>query len=416
MSFWFVFLTAFILSVLFTPAAIAIAPKIGAIDIPKDGRRMHTKPIPRFGGLAIFIGTTAGLLATVFFAMPMYHRYFLEAYPGAEFLPQPVSKMIGVIAGGVLIYILGVVDDLKGLPAKGKLAGQIVCAAVAYYFGVRINFVTNHFSPMEDHIFFAGALSAFLTILWIVGITNTVNLIDGLDGLAAGIAAIASLCLAYTAYIHGAYLTAFAMLALAGGALGFLPYNFHPAKIFMGDGGSLFLGYMLAVLSIVGPVKGATVLAMIAPVLVLGVPIFDTGFAILRRIANKRPIMEADKGHLHHRLMAAGFGQRRTVLSLYGISGVMGLAAVLFSRDLFVEMGGLVAIAAMYIYIFLTDANHWKLSLKAVPADSETGDAGAAEGTAPEAAVLKGADPEQAVPEESEPIITVMESDGSDDE
>ncbi|MCI8631601.1 MAG: undecaprenyl/decaprenyl-phosphate alpha-N-acetylglucosaminyl 1-phosphate transferase, partial [Firmicutes bacterium] len=227
MAFWLVFLTAFVLALVFTPIAIKIAPKIGAVDIPKDSRRMHTKPVPRFGGLAIFIGTTAALIFTVYIAMPMYQKYFSEAFPGAEFIEQPVPKMTGIIIGGVLIYILGVVDDLKGMPAKVKLLGQLVCGGVAYYFGVRINFVTNHFSVLEDHIFFSGAVSLIFTLIWIAGITNTVNLIDGLDGLAAGISSIASLCLAYTAYIHGAYLTAFAMLALAGGALGFLPYNFH---------------------------------------------------------------------------------------------------------------------------------------------------------------------------------------------
>jgi UDP-GlcNAc:undecaprenyl-phosphate GlcNAc-1-phosphate transferase len=255
------------------------------------------------------------------------------------------------------------------MPAKVKLLGQIICASVIFGFGVRISFMTNHLDG--GHSYFGGVSSYIITILWIVGITNTVNLIDGLDGLATGVSAIASLCIAYAAYIHGAYPVCIAMLAIAGGTIGFLPYNFHPAKIFMGDGGSLFLGFMLASLSIVGPVKGATIMAVIMPVLVLGVPIFDTAFAILRRLVNHRPIMEADKGHLHHRLMAAGMGQRRTVMTLYGISAIMGVAAVLFSRDLFVETAGLVAIAAMYIYIFLTDANNWKLEIRAVNVQHE---------------------------------------------
>lgn len=364
-SFLLVFLTALILSLIFSPVAIRLAPKIGAIDVPKDGRRMHTKPIPRFGGLAIFVGTTVGILAAVFVAFPMCEEYFSQNLPHAVLFIPETSKMLGVVAGGVCIYILGIIDDLKGMPAKVKLLGQIACASVAYGFGIRINFMTSHFAG-SSHIFLAGIICYFVTVLWIVGITNTVNLIDGLDGLASGTAAIASLCLAYTAYIHGSYLAAMTFLAVAGGALGFLRFNFHPAKIFMGDGGSLFLGYMLATVSVLGPVKGATVVAMIMPVLVLGVPIFDTGFAILRRLANHRPIMEADKGHLHHRLMAAGFGQRRTVLTLYGISAIMGVASVLLSRDLFVESMGLVATAAMYIYIFLTDASNGRLSLKGV--------------------------------------------------
>jgi len=365
LSFWMVFLTALILSLIFSPIAIKIAPKIGAVDIPKDGRRMHTKPMPRFGGLAIFVGTMAALVVAVYVAFPMCEKYFLGNSQGIELLAQPVSKMPGILIGGILIYVLGVVDDLKGLPAKVKLLGQIICASIVYAFGVRISFVTSVIEG-QTQIFLAGIVCYFVTVIWIVGITNTVNLIDGLDGLAAGTASIASFCLAYISYIHGSYLAAMAFIAIAGGALGFLKSNFHPAKIFMGDGGSLFLGYMLATMSIIGPVKGSTVIAMIGPVLVLGLPIFDTGFAILRRIVNHRPIMEADKGHLHHRLMAAGFGQRRTVLTLYGVSAIMGIASVLFSRDLYVEAMGLVATAAMYIYIFLTDANSGSLSLKGV--------------------------------------------------
>ena len=343
MTLWIAFLTAFVLSLIFTPIAIRIAPKIGAVDIPKDGRRMHTKPMPRFGGLAIFIGTTTAIAVTL----------------------GTVHQFQGIILGGILIYLLGIIDDLKTLSAKVKLVGQIGCASVVYAFGVRISFITNHFGD-GGHNYFGGVTSFLITVIWIVGITNTVNLIDGLDGLATGVSAIASLCIAYATYIHGAYPDTIAMLAIAGGALGFLPFNFHPAKIFMGDGGSLFLGFMLATLSIVGPVKSATIMAVIVPVLVLGLPIFDTAFAILRRLVNHRPIMEPDKGHLHHRLMAAGLGQRRTVMTLYGISGVMGVAAVLFSRDLFVETAGLLAIAAMFIYVFLTDANNWKLEIKAV--------------------------------------------------
>lgn len=366
MVFWIAFLTAFVLSIIFTPMAIKLAPMIGAVDIPKDTRRMHTKPMPRFGGLAIFIGAMASIAWVTWFGWPMLAQEFEQM--GAVILEQPVSHMIGVLLGGVLIYILGVIDDLKGMPAKVKFLGQALIACVPYAFGIRIQFVTNHFGSSfgDTHSYFAGAVCFFITIIWIVGITNTVNLIDGLDGLASGVASISSLCLAYTAYIHGSYLPALAMIALAGGALGFLPFNFHPAKIFMGDGGSLFLGFMLATLSIVGPVKSATIMAVIIPVLVLGLPIFDTAFAIFRRLVNHRPIMEADKGHLHHRLMAAGMGQRRTVLTLYGISGVMGVAAVLFSRDLFVETAGLIGIAAMYIYVFLTDANNWRLQIKAI--------------------------------------------------
>lgn len=328
------FLVAFVLSLVVTPIAIRIAPKIGAIDIPKDDRRMHTKAMPRFGGLAIFLGSTVAMLI------------FLRFDP----------RIITIIVGGTMIYILGVIDDLKNLPAKFKFLGQIIVAVIMYMGDIRIEFITNYFGQGKSEL---GDIFCFIvTILWIVGITNTINLIDGLDGLAAGISAIVALCIAYAAYIHGTYLTAGAMLALAGGALGFLPFNFYPAKIFMGDGGSLYLGFMISTMSVLGTVKSATVVAMIIPVLILGVPIFDTAFAIFRRLINKRPIMEADKGHLHHRLMRLGYGQRRATLMLYGITAIMGVAAVLFSRNLYVEAVGLGAITMMYIYIFLTDASH----------------------------------------------------------
>ena len=331
---WITFVVAFVLAFLSTPLAIKIAPKIGAMDIPKDNRRMHTKAMPRFGGMAIFIGSMVSMLIFLTFD---------------ERIPV-------IMIGGVLIYALGIADDLLNLSARFKFLGQFAIAILMYAFDIRITFITNFFGEGNSQL---GSILCFIiTVFWIVGITNTVNLIDGLDGLAAGTAAIASLSIAYVAYIHGTYLVAGSMLALAGGALGFLPFNFYPSKIFMGDGGSLYLGFMLGTLSILGTVKSATLVAVIIPVLVLGVPIFDTMFAIFRRVVNKRPIMEADKGHLHHRLMGLGYGQRRATLMLYGISAIMGVAAVTYSRGLIVETLGLAGITLMYIYVFLTDIDN----------------------------------------------------------
>lgn len=332
-----IFLTSFVLALMFTPLAIKIAPMIGAIDIPKDNRRMHTKAMPRFGGMAIYIGTVGSMLI---------------------FLPID-EKLIGVIAGGTLIFIVGILDDLRGLSAKVKLISQILCAFILFQFSVRISFINNPFG--EGYYFFPWIVSLIVTVVWIVGITNTINLIDGLDGLAAGVALIASVSIGYIAFIHGRLEVCMAMLAIAGAAMGFLPFNFNPAKIFMGDGGSLFLGFMLAGLSVLSPMKSATMVATVVPVLVLALPIFDTAFAILRRLINRRPIMEADKGHLHHRIMAVGLGQRRTVLTLYGISGVMGVAAILISRDLLIEPALLVLIAATFIYVFITDKSNSSL-------------------------------------------------------
>lgn len=339
-----VFATSFIVALLATPLAIWLAPKIGAVDVPKDERRMHTRPIPRFGGLAIFLGTMVSVLL---------------------YLPSS-EQLWGVIISGTLMYAVGVYDDLKGMPAKVKLAAQIVCACILFEFSIRITGMKNPFAAGGEIMHFPFVLSLFVTVLWIVGITNTINLIDGLDGLAAGISMIACLSIGYTAFLHNRYETCFIMLAIAGADFGFLPYNFNPAKIFMGDGGSLFLGFMLAGVSIMGdtPLKSTTMIATIVPMFVLALPIFDTAFAILRRMINKRPIMEADKGHLHHRIMAVGLGQKRTVLMLYCISGIMGVAAVLMSidprvlvygnrGDLHIESVMLVIIAATLIFVFL---------------------------------------------------------------
>lgn len=340
------FAIAFLVSLAMGPVAIKLAPKIGAMDIPKDTRRMHTKAMPRFGGMAVYIGSIVPLII------------FCGINPSIR----------PVIIGGTLIYILGVVDDLKNLPAKFKFAGQFGVAVLMYAMGLRIRFITNYFA--QGHINFGAALCFCVTVIWIVGITNTINLIDGLDGLAAGTAMISSFCIAYVAYIHGTIngmmIVCLAMLCIAGACLGLLPYNFYPAKIFMGDGGSLFLGFMMATLSVVGPLKRSTIIAVIVPVLVLGIPIFDTFFAILRRLINHRPIMEADKGHLHHRLIQSGYGMRRAVLMLYGISGIMGMSAVLVSRELYKDAIVLMGIALIYLYVFLTDANHKMPQIKAV--------------------------------------------------
>ncbi len=345
------FIVAFLVALASTPLAIRIAPKIGAMDIPRDERRMHTHAMPRFGGMAIFLGTEVSLL------------FFLSGN----------SKILPVIIGGAMIYALGVWDDLKNLGAHLKFGIEVGVAILMYAMGLRIEFITNYFG--EGTLKFGVVICFIVTILWIVGITNTINLVDGLDGLAAGMAAIASLSVAYVAYIHGdrfgMLIVCAGMMAVAGGALGFLPYNFYPAKIFMGDGGSLFLGFMIASMSVVGPLKRSTILAVVVPVLVMGIPIFDTFFAIIRRLVNRKPIMQADRGHLHHHLMASGYGQRRAVLMLYGISAIMGMSAVLVSRELYKDAGVLIIIAIMYIYVFLTDPNHKMPHIKAVNVEKD---------------------------------------------
>ncbi|MDD2573837.1 MAG: MraY family glycosyltransferase [Bacillota bacterium] len=304
------FVAALAISFAATPFIKKLAVRIGAIDVPKDDRRVHDKPIPRLGGLAIYIGFLAVVLTMVPYS----------------------TKVLGILAGATLIVILGVVDDIKPLPSKLKLLVQIVAAVILAASGVRVEWVTNPFDSV-DGMAYLSYFSYPITIFWVVGVTNTLNLIDGLDGLAAGIASIAALTLLAVSIMNGHTTVVIYTAALAGAAIGFLPYNFNPAKIFMGDTGSTFLGFVLAAVSIEGAIKGAATLAIAIPILALGLPIFDTAFAIIRRAVNGKPIMEADKGHLHHRLLALGLSQKQVVFTLYAISAFLGLGAIVITQD-----------------------------------------------------------------------------------
>ena len=338
---WGPFVVALVVAAAVTPFAIWAAPRLGIMDVPKDERRVHKKPMPRFGGIAIYLGIMVSLL--------------IFAVKDEDF--------IAVMIGCTMIYILGLIDDVKDLKPVVKLAGQLICAATVYAMGIRIEFITNYFGPGNTDF---GEVTCFvITMLWLAAITNAVNLIDGLDGLAAGISAISALCIGYVSYIHGQYVPTLAMMAIAGASLGFLPYNFHPAKIFMGDSGSQLLGFSIAAVSVLGTVKSATIVVVIIPALVLGLPIFDTVMAIIRRVAKRQSIGTADREHLNHRIMKAGFGQRRAVMILYCISGIMGIVAVLYSRGLMIEYLGLIAVAIMLVYVLLSDTGNRNISLKA---------------------------------------------------
>ena len=337
---WAPLVVAALVTALFTPLSILLAPKLGAMDVPRDARRVHNKPMPRFGGIAIYAGIMVGL---AIFAQTQRH-------------------LSAIMVGCTLIYILGAIDDLKGMKPIVKFVGQVVSASVVFAMGLRINFVTNWFG--EGHMDLGIAVCYFVTVIWLVAITNAVNLVDGLDGLAAGISAISALSIAYISYIHGWYGPTICMMVLAGSCIGFLPFNFHPAKTFMGDGGSQLLGFSIAALSVLGTVKSATVVAVVIPVLVLGLPIIDTAMAIVRRTLRHQSIASADKEHLHHRILRAGFGQRRAVLLMYSVSGIMGIMAILYSRDLFIECIGLAFIAAMIIGVLMTDTGTNKVSLR----------------------------------------------------
>ncbi len=299
------FITAFLFSLAVTPLIKKVAFRLGAIDRP-DSRKVHSRVMPRLGGLSVYLAFTLTVLAI-----------------------EPLSKeLLGLLVGGTIIMLLGMIDDIRSIPPRVKLLGQVAAAGVLVAFGVKVAFITNPFGPMIWLNWHGIDFGILVTILWIVGITNAVNLVDGLDGLAAGLSAIAAMTIAVIAWYEGEMMIVLPAVVLSASTIGFLKYNFHPARIFMGDSGSLFLGYMLAGMSVIGLTKGAAVFSVFVPVLILGIPIFDTLFAIVRRYINNQPIFEADKEHLHHRLLAIGLSHRQTVVVIYGVSGLLGISAI----------------------------------------------------------------------------------------
>jgi UDP-GlcNAc:undecaprenyl-phosphate GlcNAc-1-phosphate transferase len=309
------FMAPWLATDLLIPWVVRLAYRVGKVDTP-DARKVHTMPVPRLGGLAIVAGFFLGLALLEWLV------------PGELFnLEGPIG---GVLAGGALMFLVGFIDDLKPLDAKVKLLLQITAASVAYALGVKITFVSN---PMSGGLLFLPFwIPPLVTIFYMVGITNTINLIDGLDGLAGGVSLIAALTIAIIAMQTNQPTAGIVAMALAGATIGFLRYNFNPAKIFMGDGGALFLGITLASASIVGLLKLVAAVAFALPLVILGVPILDTSFAILRRLWNRKPIFSPDRGHLHHRLLDAGLDQRRAVMVIYGICLLLGGAALGLAR------------------------------------------------------------------------------------
>ena len=300
---------AAVVSLAATPLVKALSVKVGAVDVPKDGRRMHDHPIPRMGGLAIFLGFLLSMLL---------------------FVPLDAEKQ-GMLLGAVIIVVLGMLDDKYALPAKPKFLVQIAAALIAVMAGNQINVLSNPNIFSKEPFWDLGWLSIPITVLWIVGITNAVNLIDGLDGLACGVSTISSMTLLVIALIVAEPDVAILMAALAGGCIGFLPYNLNPAKIFMGDTGATFLGFILATVSIQGLFKFYAIISFAVPFLMLGLPIFDTCFAIFRRVAHGQSPMAPDRGHIHHRLIDMGFSQKQAVAVLYIISAILGLSAVVLT-------------------------------------------------------------------------------------
>ena len=316
---------AFVISFAMTPIVKNFAFKVGAVDVPKDNRRMHDHPIPRMGGLAIFIGF---LLTVVLFA-------------------DMTQEIRGILIGAIIIAALGAIDDIMALNAWVKLFGQILAAVVAVSNGVVIHLFMNPNIFSGTEYIMLESLSIPITILWIVGVTNAVNLIDGLDGLACGVSTIASLTMFVVALLVSQSNVAVVLAALMGACLGFLPYNMNPAKIFMGDTGALLLGFVLATTSAVGMFKFYAVVTFLVPLLALALPLLDTLLAIIRRILKGQSPFAPDRGHLHHRLVDMGLNQKQAVAIMYAISAMLGLCAVV------VVSTGTVRICLLVIAIFV---------------------------------------------------------------
>lgn len=312
------FLLSFLLCLALTPLLGKIALRYGIVDAPTE-RKVHGRPIPRVGGVAIFLS----------FVLPFTAAFFVSTDLLREIHQNPAILWLAV--GGLIVFLLGLWDDVHSVPAVVKLAVQIVAASVAYAGGIEI----SAFVLPGNYVISFPFLPYVITVFWFVLVVNAINLIDGLDGLAAGVVVFASLVLLILAVMGGRFVVAMGFAALAGATLGFLRYNFNPASIFMGDGGSYFLGYMLAGMSIMGSMKGQTTVALLIPILVMGVPLFDTIVAPIRRFVRGKPMFQPDKSHLHHRLLALGLNHRNTVLILYGATVLMGLVALstVFLKD-----------------------------------------------------------------------------------
>ncbi len=330
-KYWVLFFLSTLLSIVITKRVMRLAVKYDAVDKPAH-RKVHRSIIPLWGGAGIY----ASFFITLFFYW-LFSGLFGHALKLNDSLLA--RKLLGLFTGGTILVVLGLIDDKWGLPPKAKLLGQTIVALIVIYFGVRIMGVTIPF--WHKYLQFNIIISVVITLIWIVALINSMNFIDGIDGLAGGIAFIGCLAFFVVAYfkppdsgyyIAGkvSYFISVISIILAGSCLGFLRFNFNPARVFMGDGGSMFLGLMLAAMSIIGSFKGVTAITLFTPALILTVPIFDIVFAVYRRWKNQTPVSQADKKHLHHRLLAFGLSQKQAVILLYAVALIFaGLAVVL---------------------------------------------------------------------------------------
>jgi UDP-GlcNAc:undecaprenyl-phosphate GlcNAc-1-phosphate transferase len=317
------YLTLFLISLassLFaTPVIRRLAQRHGWLDVPKDGRRVHALPIPRLGGVAVFASVMLAL-AVLPFVDNLVTRQLAGQWQG----------VVAVLASSTLVFLFGVYDDLAGTSAKWKFVAQGAAAVLLYYLGGRVDAVTI---PFVGSFELPPVLGFGVTLLWVVGISNAFNLIDGLDGLATGASLFAALVMLGVSLVNGRVLVTVVSIALVGSLIGFLRYNFNPASIFLGDSGALFIGFLLAALSVTGTQKASTVVAVAIPLMAFALPVIDTGFAVARRFISGKPLFEGDREHIHHKLLERGWSQRRVAFALYGVCAFFGLLALLFTSD-----------------------------------------------------------------------------------
>lgn len=336
---FFIAVLAALISFISTPIVRKLAIILGVVDIPKDNRRVHKKPIPKLGGLAIYFS----------FVIMVFAK------------SGPINKSeMGILIGATIIVIGGLIDDKYTIKPWQKLSFQIIAAFVLIGTNTMISIITNPVSDTNPFISINPMFAIPLTLIWVIGITNAFNLIDGLDGLSAGLGFIACVTMTAASYLSGKveFEVITLTIILAAAILGFLPYNFNPASIFMGDTGAQLIGFLLAAISMKGAIKSASAIVLAVPILALGLPIYDTLFAIIRRKVNGRPIAEADKGHLHHRLLNMGLSQRQVVIIMYLINAILGMIAIIVMQ-LTNRRAYMVLAVVVIVIVFLA----WKFGL-----------------------------------------------------
>lgn len=336
-------------TVIIIPIAKKIAIKYDAIDYP-DNRRVNKKPIPRMGGIGIIAGLIAGCFITVIGA-----HFFDWINPFSTFMGRNVNYII-LIFGVFCMFIVGIIDDIKGLRARYKLIGQIISSTIVCSSGLVLSYIQNPFIPGTLIEF--GWLSYPLTIFYLVAFANIINLIDGLDGLATGISIISAATIGFYGILSTRLDAVIFALILIGACLGFLKFNHYPASIFMGDSGSLVLGLCLGIISLLAIARTALVFSLLVPILAAGVPITDTTLAIIRRKKAHKPVNEPDRGHIHHRLLDAGFSQSKTVAIMWGWTLILSICGILFA-----ELDGMARILSLLLAAAITGYAIFKLKL-----------------------------------------------------